>query len=265
VQNIDPVLFLQPALAIAISLGSVIYWWYTRGFRGGVLLLSVGAYFLAIAAKYAIQLPTLHLVEAAFGPVSAGLGLYYGFQTVLLEVGLAYLFALIGARRWSLNASDAVPYGLSLAFWENGILLGAISLLNLGAMYLLLGTGSIEAATVYTQLVAAQPALFLPPALILPSVLLGVLERVSSMLVHMAWGVLCLIAAVSGRRRYLVYALPMGLIDALVPFASLNTDLFEASIFLLSAAFVLFAGREASSYSRASGPERSTVERTTAS
>lgn len=242
-QNIDPVLFLQPTLAVAISLGAIVFWWDRRGFRGVALLLSAAAYFLAIAAKYAIQLPTSGPIVAAFGRASVVMAVYLGLQTVFLEVGLAYLLALYGARRRNLKASDGVPYGLSLAFWENGILLGLFSLLNLGVLYLLLGTASSQAESTYAQLVAAQPALFLPPPSLLPSVLLGTLERVSSMLAHVAWGVLCVLAAVTGRKRYLAYALPMGLVDALVPFASLNTTLFEAGIFLLSTAFVLVAWR----------------------
>lgn len=241
--NIDPILFLQPILAVAMSLGAIIFWWNRKGFRGIVLLLTFAAYFVAIAAKYAIQIPTYAAVAAFFGLTSVGLGLYFGLQTVFLEVGLAYLIALYGARRRNLKTSDAVSYGLSLAFWENGILLGAVSILSLGVTYLLLGNGSSEAATVYSQLVTKQPSIFLPPASLLPSVLLGTLERFSSMLIHIAWGVLCVYAAASGRKKYLLYALPMGLVDALVPFASLNTLLFEVGIFILAVGFLLVAWR----------------------
>jgi hypothetical protein len=54
-----------------------------------------------------------------------GLGLYYGLQTVFLEVGLAYVLAVYGVRRRGLKSSDGVGYGLSLAFWENGVLIVA--------------------------------------------------------------------------------------------------------------------------------------------
>ena len=240
-QNIDPLLFLLPVLAIATSLGPIIYWWYRRGLRGIILPLSFGAYFLAIGAKEAIQIPTIGLVVARFGQTSIGLGLYYGLQTVFLEVGLAYLFARFAVKRWGLSAKDAVPYGLSLAFWENGVLLGALSILNYGVLYLLLSGGTSTAATTYSQLVAAEPSLFLAPATLLPLELIGTLERISSQLVHVAFGVLCVYSAVSGKKKYLAYALPMGLVDALVPFASLNTNLFEAGIFVLSLLFLSVA------------------------
>jgi hypothetical protein len=242
-QNIDLLLLLQPTLAVAITLGCIIYWWDRKSFGLSQFLLSFAAYFLAIAAKYAIQLPTISAAESALGSVSIGFGLYLGLQTVVLEVGLAYVFAVYGARRRGLRTTDAVPFGLSLSFWENGVLLGALSILNLSVTYLLLTTGTSEAAKTYAQLVAAQPALFMPPASLLPLELIGTLERISSMLVHTAWGVLCVLAAVTGRKRYLAYALPMGLVDALVPFASLNSNLFEAVVFLLSVGFILIAWR----------------------
>jgi membrane protein implicated in regulation of membrane protease activity len=175
--------------------------------------------------------------------VSVGLGLYYGLQTVFLEVGLAHVLAVYGVRRRGLKSSDGVGYGLSLAFWENGVLIGAFSLLNLSIVYLLIAYGSGAGQAIYTSVSAAQPAYFLPPSSLLPSALLGTLERLSSMLAHVAWGVLCVLAAVTGRRRYLGYALPMGMLDALVPFASLNVALFEGVVFLLSVGFALIAWR----------------------
>lgn len=255
-QNIDLILLLQPSLAFVISLFALVWWWYRRGFRGVVLLLSAAAYFVAIGAKYAIQIPTIAAVQAEFGKTSLGLGLYYGLQTVFLEVGLAYLFAVYAVRRRGLKESDAVPYGLSLAFWENGILLGIFSIFNLGIIYLIIAGGGSEAATVYSQILASQPSLFQSSASLLPMVFIGTLERVSSMLAHIAWGMLCVFSAVTGRKRYLVYALPMGLLDALVPFASLNLNLFEAVVFVLSLVFVLIAWR--SSESVPMGPQPGT-------
>ncbi|MDV3276877.1 MAG: YhfC family glutamic-type intramembrane protease [Nitrososphaerales archaeon] len=249
-QNIDPVLFAQPILVIAMSVGAIWFWWRSRGFRGILLGLSAVAYAAAIAAKYTIQILTLAPVVAYFGRMSLGLGLYYGLQTVLLEVGFAYLLAFYGARRRNLKVSDSVPFGLSLAFWENGVLLGLLSLLNLSVLYLLLGSGTGDAQVVYNQLVSTTPYLFLPPLNLLPSVLIGALERVSSMLAHVAWGVLCVIAAATGNRRFFYAALPMGLIDALVPFASLDTNVFEAVVFLLSCGFLVVAYSATLSVSR---------------
>ncbi len=242
-QNIDPILFLQPVLSLTIALAVLLYWWNRKGFRGVVLLLTPVAYFSAIAAKVVIQSFSLNKVLSTFGQESIGLGLYYGLQTAFLEVGLAYALARYGSKKRGLNRSDAVPFGISLALWENGILLGIIPLLNLGVVYLLLGSGSSTAQTAYSQLLTNNPDYFLPPAALLPGLLLGALERVSSMLVHIALGVLVVFAAVTGRKRLLLYAFPMGLIDALVPFASLNTYVFEAVVFFMSITFVAIAWR----------------------
>jgi YhfC intramembrane metalloprotease len=233
---------------LAFSLGLIIFWWFKKGFRGAILLISAAAYFIAIGGKELIQIPTIGAVESLFGTTSVGLGLYFGLQTVFLEVGLAYLFALYLARRRGLNATDGVPYGLALAFWENGVLLGLLSIFNLGVTYLILAGGGAEANSVYNQLVAVEPAVFQPPATLLPSVLIGTLERVSSLMAHLAWGMLVVSSAVSGRKRYLAYALPMGLIDALVPFAHLNSELFEAVVFALSVAFLTIAWRSSRSF-----------------
>ena len=52
---------------------------------------------------------------------------------------------------------------------------------------------------------------------------------------------LVVFSAVTGRKKYLAYAMPMGLVDALVPFAGLNIDVFEAGIFTLSLLFMYVA------------------------
>jgi hypothetical protein len=220
--------------------------------KGVVLLLSAGAYWIAIIVKEIIELASLGPLESAYGYQSIEVALFLGGLTVFLEVGLAYLFALYGFRRNGLQVSDAVTYGLGLSFWENGVLLGVLSLFNLLVVYLLLLSPSSIATTVYQDLSSASPNLFLPPASLLPGVLLGTLERVSSMLAHIAWGILVVLAAVTGKMRYLAYALPMGLVDALVPFASDHIYLFEGGVFLLSLGFI-FVARKSLSDERA-GP-----------
>ncbi len=74
-----------------------------------------------------IQLLTLNSFEALFGQENeVALGLYFGVQTVFLEVGLAYVFARLAISRVKMQAADAEGYGLGLAFWENGIYVGAL-------------------------------------------------------------------------------------------------------------------------------------------
>jgi len=241
-QNIDPLLILQPALSVAMSVAAVVYWRRRRGFKGVLLLLALVAYAAAIMAKVAIQAVTYQAALAYFGAQSVGLGLYFGLQTVFLEVGLAFVFASLAAGRRAFSSSDGVAYGISLGFWEDAVLLGALSVLNLVADYVLIATGSNVGQMVYTALMNASPSLFQPPSLgLLSLVLLGTLERLTSLLAHIAWGTLCMLAVVTRKKRYLAYALPMGLLDALVPFANLNLGLFEGGIFLLSMGFITVA------------------------
>ena len=242
-QNIDMILLLQPVLAIAMSVAGILYWRRRRGFRAILLLLALPAYAVAIALKVVIQAFTYTAVSNYYGTMSVEVGLYFGLQTVFLEVGLAYVFASLAVRRLGLGPADGVSYGLSLAFWENGALLGALPVLNLIVDYYLIASGSSVGQLVYSTLMNASPTYFLPPSDLIWFLLLGTLERLTSMLTHVAFGTLCVLAAFTRRKRFLAYALPMGLLDALVPFASLNVDLFEGGIFLLSLGFIAVAWR----------------------
>jgi hypothetical protein len=245
-QDIDPILFVEPVLSFVIATGILLYWWRTRSFRGLALLLGAGAYFIAIIAKGVINATAYGSLVSAFGDQSVPVALLLGLETVFLEVGLAYLFAVYWARSRNAKPTDAVPYGIGLAFWENGVFVGLLSVFNLAVIYLILTGSSPLADTVYQQLQSTSPGLFSSPASLLPGVLLGTLERVSSEMAHIAWGILVILSAVSGKRRYLAFALPMGLIDALVPFASYNIYVFEGGVFLLSVGFLFVAARSLS-------------------
>jgi hypothetical protein len=107
-----------------------------------VLVYSLVAYAVAIALKYAVQIPTVNAVTDYFGSVSVGLGLYYGLQTVFFEVGLAYVVAWYVISHGLLERKDAEAYGSGLAFWENAGLLGILSLINLIAYLSILSSKS---------------------------------------------------------------------------------------------------------------------------
>ena len=237
-QNINPLFILQPVIVIALCSALMIYWYKKRRFHGMIWLYTLIAYGGAIAAKYAVQIPTIGMVIDS-GPVT--LGLYYGVQTVVFEVGFAYLVAYLAYKRGSLDRRDAEAYGSGLGFWENVAFLSALSLVNLVAYYFILsGSGSL-ATTVYNQLNANAPSLFSSNIDALGLVGIGVLERISSLLVHVAWGYLCVMAVIYHKKSLFAIALPMGLIDFLVPFASANVLLFEAVVFALSIVCVFVA------------------------
>jgi hypothetical protein len=238
-QNINPLFFVQPIIVIAFSIALMLYWYKKRHFHINIWLYTLIAYGGAIALKYVIQIPTINFVAGLGNPFI--LGTYYGLQTVFLEVGLAYIIAYYAIKRGGLDRKDAEAYGSGLAFWENAVLLSGLGLVNLVAIYLVLTGSSSLAEYTYNQLMTSSPGLFASNLEAIAGVGLGILERISSALIHIAWGYLCVMAVLCGNKKLLWVALPMGLIDFLVPFASGNTVLFEVVVFALATLSVLVA------------------------
>lgn len=242
-QNINPIFILQPILTILIPVALMIYWHRKRRFHINVWLYSLAAYAIAIALKYAVQIPTAVFFEEASPYVA---GLYVGLQTVLFEVGLAYLFARFAINRGKMTRQDTEAYGSGLGFWESVGFIGILGLINTVSIYALLSNGGTLAETVYTQLMEVQPELFASDATALALVGLGVLERISSLLIHLAWGYLCFMAVFYRKNILFTIVLPMGMIDFLVLFAPSEIiiselALFEAVVFALAVASVLVA------------------------
>jgi len=234
VQNIDPVYFLQPVITILLTVTLVVYWHYRRSFTRAVLIYSALAYIGAIAAKVIAQAATFNSFQARFSDNAAVLGAYFGAQTVLFEVGGAYLVAAWAVSRAKMNAKEAEGYGLGLGMWENAGYLGTFGLVSLITIYLVLASGSPATQEFYSSLTSTRPDLFYPPSQALPLIGYGLVERVTSLLFHLSWGCLCLLAAYMHKRRYFLLALPMGLVDFLVPFAtSLTILVFEMLILVL--------------------------------
>ncbi|MGI0091584.1 MAG: YhfC family glutamic-type intramembrane protease [Nitrososphaerales archaeon] len=243
-QNIDPLYFITPIVVIVFSFGLVIYWHYRRGFSKWALVYSLAAYAGAIVLKYLIQIPTIGAVDSTFADNPAILGLYYGVQTAVFEVGGAFLVASIAVSRGHFKAKDAGGYGLGLAFWENGILIALPLLINYVAYYSILSTpNSTIAQALYSALSKSAPGLFYGTSGALPLIGYAILERVSSLLAHFAWGFLCVLAAVYRKKIYLAVAFPVGfLIDFLVPFSQrLGIGRFELLVFIVAAGGLIAA------------------------
>ncbi|HUK84737.1 MAG TPA: YhfC family glutamic-type intramembrane protease [Candidatus Acidoferrum sp.] len=233
---------LQPIIVIIICSVLMVFWYLKQHFHASVWAYSAIAYFVAIALKYAVQLPTSDIIITDFGAHSATLGIYYGLQTVAFEVGLAYLIAWYAISHRKLEQKDAEAFGSGLAFYENAIYLGALSLVSIIGIYAVLSTNTPAAQTVYNQLITNQPGLFAPAFQALGSVAVGTVERISSLLFHFAWGYLCVMAVVYNKKRLFLIALPMGFVDFLVPFAtSSNVNLFEGVVFGLATISVIVA------------------------
>jgi hypothetical protein len=202
-----------------------------------VLVYSLVAYAVAIALKIVVQSLPINIALS-----TVGLGVYYGLQTVIFEVGLAYLVVWYAVSHGKLERKDAEAYGAGLAFWENAVLLGVLSLISLVAYYSILSTNTSLAQTVYDQLNKNAPGYFKPAQQALGLVALGTLERVSSILSHSAWGYLCFASAYIHKKRLFLIALAMGFLDFLVPFEqNLGLPIFEAIVFALAILSVLVA------------------------
>jgi hypothetical protein len=237
-QNINLLLTLQPIIVVVIASALMIYWYRKRHYHWTVILFSLAAYAGAIALKYAVQIPTFDLVKNL---APAVLGVYYGVQTVVFEVGLAFFVAWIAVRYHELTEKDAEGYGSGLAFWENAGLLGIIPLINMTIYFSILSSNSGLAQQLYDQLMISAPQLFVATQEVPGLIALGVFERISSIIVHFAWGYLCFMAAYHHKTRLFLIALPMGLIDFFVPLAAASLVLFECLFFGLALASLLTA------------------------
>ena len=255
-QNINPLFAISPIIVIIISSALLVYWYRKRHFQWTVLVFSLAAYAGAIGLKYAVQIPTINLVKDS-GPFV--LGAYYGLQTVAFEVGLAFFVALIAVRYRELGGKDGEGYGAGLGFWENAGLLGILPLINYVAYFSILSSNSTLSQQLYDQLIANAPQLFSSNQAALGLVALGVIERVSSLIVHFAWGYLCFMAAYHRKPRLFLIALPMGLIDFFVPFAANSVILFEVLFMALAMVSVLVAWYVTKNLRKKQEPQQSNV------
>ena len=235
-QNIDPLYFLTPVVVIGFSFGLVAYLWAKKRFSRWVLLTSLAAYAGAIALKSVFQALTYGSFDSAVGGNAVPLGIYFGLQTAVFEVGGAFLVARYAAARKKLGGRDAAGFGVGLAMWENGVLVGGALLLDYLVYYAILASGGSQGSQLFDDLAKSAPSLFYGPSGALPLIGYAVLERVSSLLVHLAWGYLAVMAAVTGRKVYLGVALPMGLVDFIVPLSgSVGLGISELLFFAFGA------------------------------
>jgi hypothetical protein len=221
-QNINLIYASGPAVITALCLFLLFFWHYRRRLTRNALLYSLMAYASAIAIKYIFQLISFNAYNSLVDHSPAALGFYYGIQTALLEGGIAVLVAGYAMGKGKLDIKDAEGYGLGLAFWENGLLLGVFSLLNYIAYYAILSSNLQQAQTIYDMLIAKQPELFYSSAKAIPIVAYSVLERISSIMVHFSWGLLAIFAVTYGKKRFIPLLFISGfLMDFLVPFSNI--------------------------------------------
>lgn len=235
-QNINLVYTLGPIIALVSCLALLIFSRLKGQISRNVLFYSLIAYALAIGVKYVIQFFTFTQYDSLTGGNTFALGVYYGLRTSLLEAGFALLIASFALKRSRLNAKNAEGYGIGLAFWENGVLLGVIPLISYLTYYIILSSDSSQAQVLYEILASRQPELFYTLNEALPLLAYSILERISSIILHFVWGFLSVYAIAYKKRSLIPLILLLAFpADFLVPFSSLiGLPLVELLVFITS-------------------------------
>jgi YhfC intramembrane metalloprotease len=242
--QIDPIYFLTPIAVFALCGGVVGYWRWKRQFTGAALGAALLAYGGAILAKVLLQAATLGPFESATGGNPVLLGIYDGSQTAVFEVGGAFLVAGLVVGHGLLTVQDAETFGIGLGVWEDAALIALPLLVEYLVYYTLLANpGTPAAHGLTTELMQGAPALFYGPGAAAPLLGAAILERLSSLLAHSAWGFLAVLAVVHRRRWYFAVAAPVGFAaDFLMPFAGqLGLGPFEGIEFALTVLGVVLA------------------------
>ncbi|AHC52621.1 hypothetical protein SUSAZ_09440 [Sulfolobus acidocaldarius SUSAZ] len=192
---------LYPLISIIIGVIPVLV------FKKSVYLLGIAAasYFTAIILKEIIQLS----FRGFFTTPSLPTYLSYGILTTVLEPGFAYLYLVLTKAK--VNGQLGLSYGSYLAFYENAIFLGLLSLSN----YLILS-------------VPFSPLSF---------ALYG-LERTSSFILHLFWGFASALSVSKKDIKYLFISMPYGMTDSFVAYYDLSHSislvLTELILFIVS-------------------------------
>ncbi|AAY81372.1 hypothetical protein [Sulfolobus acidocaldarius] len=172
-------------------------------FKRNAYLLGIAAasYFTAIILKEIIQLS----FRSFFITPTLPTYLSYGILTAIFEPGFAYLYLVLTKAK--VNGQLGLSYGSYLAFYENAIFLGLLSLPN----YLLL---SVQFSVL--------------------SLALYGLERISSFILHLFWGFSSALSASKKNIKYLSVSMPYGMVDSVAAYYQLSHNISLVSTEIIS-------------------------------
>lgn len=186
---VNPTFYLVPLLALTIGILPVIYF----GRDGLLFVIAAPAYFLAIAGKVIVE----GSFPFFFNRHSILTYAAYGVLTAVLEIGLAYLF--VRFYKGEFRPWKGWAYGSYLAFFENAIYIGILSLFTLLAyQFLVSGTPGQDPYSA-DYLLTSIPVGF---------------ERLTSFVAHAVWGYIAFFAAAKKKPFYVLLALPLASIDS---------------------------------------------------
>lgn len=225
-------LYLAPLSSILIGTLPLLF------FRRSLKLFGIAAaaYFTAIAAKIAI--------ETAFHGFfsSPGIAAYlaYGILTSIFEAGLAYAFILFFRKAAIEDGRSGLFYGLSLSFWESTVLIGFLTapfnIIDLIIIpFIPAGLLPADASSIYA-------INYLP--LLLPHII----DRISSLIVHLMFGFAAYEAVKQSRVSRMLPVMSLGMIDSIAAWWDFNKgalSYLDLSIILLAvtvaASFLILA------------------------
>ncbi|TRM97182.1 hypothetical protein DJ527_12175, partial [Sulfolobus sp. F1] len=162
---------LSPLVSIIIGVLPVLVFKKSKSLFG----IAAASYFTAITAKEITQLS----FHSFFITPSIPTYLSYGLLTAVLEPGFAYIYLVVFKPK--LDIQLGLSYGVYLAFYENAILLGLL----LFPDYLILN---------------------IPFSLTL--LISHIMDRLSSLILHLFWGFSSVLAIMKKDIKYLLISMP---------------------------------------------------------
>ena len=204
IPQINPLSLLWPLITIIIGTLPILI----LKVNAKVFGVAAISYFIAIALKIVIQELTLNYIIIYPYYIQ---GLYYGGQTAIFEIGLAFLFAVI------FKIDKPIDFGVSLAFWENAIFLGFLSGITLPDVlisYYLIASNAPASKIIYESF--KNTVLYLGNNQLLEYMLYHTFDRLSSLFAHGAWGSMASLYFIRRKKSYFIIMI-LGFIDFMVP------------------------------------------------
>ncbi len=211
---VNPTQYIAPVASIIIGIVPVIY----LRKDGMLFAIAAAAYFIAIVCKIVVE----GVFSGFFGERSLATYIAYGCLTAVFEIGLAY--ALVHLYSGSYRPWKGWAYGSYLAFFENSILVGGLSLFTLLIVNVAVIPGTGTDAYAANAIPIDIPSAF---------------ERLTSFIAHAAWGYFAFYAALQKKPLMVLPAVPLAFIDSIAAWWDLTHAISYPLLVAILFAFVV--------------------------
>ncbi len=219
---INPIFLLSGVGMMLVGIISAVWWRYRTLVHWRYFFLGAAVWMAAIAVKVALDLTVTPLIIQWLTGIYTAVGIamisgaYVGLRTGLLESGFTYAVAMKEKLR-KMDFDQAVAFGIGFGAME-AVMLGLSSFLNVAV---LLAFPQILNFVTPLQRAAILQQLTLPAVLFMAPII----ERASTLLVHVFCTVLVIKSVKSGRAGYFILSiLYRTLIDGALPFLTMTFD-----------------------------------------